>query len=132
MKLNQILHEGYEAYVIDDRMRATLAQRFPPKFPEWIGHHVTYRFGVQRTPDEPYGERVDIEVIGYAMEDGLEALVCKVNGEVRRPDGKIYHITWSLDRSKGMKPAMSNNLIAQHGFQYVDPVKIFGTLEYLD
>ena len=132
MKVKQVLREGYNAYVLDGQSRTKLAQRFPPKYPDWIGHHITVDFGVPKDPSLPYGDVADIKVIGYAEDDGIEALVVAVNGEAERPDGKTYHITWSLDRSKGRKPVDSKKLIADKGFTIVTPTNIAATLQYLN
>jgi hypothetical protein len=132
MKVYQLLHEGYNAYVLDEQSRNLLAKRFPPKYPEWIGHHVTVDFGVPKDPALPYGDVADIEVVGYAEDDGIEAFVVAVNGEIKRPDGKTYHITWSLDRTKGRKPVDSNNVIAARGFTKVTPIVAHATLQYLN
>lgn len=113
---------GYEAFELTPQARSTLAKLFPPKYPEFIGHHITHMFGVPMSHASSYGDTVDFEVIGYADDgEGLEALVVRPRvSRLSRPDGKIYHITWSLDRSKGMKPMMSNALVAR-GFQPVSP-----------
>ena len=102
--------ESYTAYVLDDASRELLAKRFPPKYPEFIGHHVTVQFGVPAETTPP--AEADLKVVGYKDSgDGLEALVVSVNGSTDRPDGSVYHITWSLDRSK-YKPVDSNKLLA--------------------
>ena len=102
--------EAYTAYVLDDASRELLAKRFPPKYPEVIGHHVTVQFGVPADAAPP--QPAALKVVGYKDSgDGLEALVVSVNGSTDRPDGSTYHITWSLDRSK-YKPVDSNKLLA--------------------
>lgn len=138
---------GYEAFVLTDSSRQQLKERFPPKYPEWIGHHVTFRFGVGPL-QEPYellmyqqlviaGYEQDrghtgIHVIGHTEDDGIEVLVCTLDGDSRRLDGKTYHITWSLDRSKGWKPADSNRVIAERGTTTpVDPIPIHAIFDYL-
>lgn len=120
MKVKQLLTEGYLAFTVPAQAREELAKRFPPKFPEFIGHHITYEFGVPTHFKVPEGTAT-IKVIGYAEEDGLEALVCTVEGRDLRSDGRRFHITWSLDRAKGKKPVMSNDLISRTGFSPVEP-----------
>lgn len=113
----------YTAYVLDPQSRDNLVKYFPPKYPEFIGHHVTEEFGVPKNampPESPHR----IEVVGYAEDDGIEALVVAVDGETKRPDGSTYHITWSLDRDKGRKPVHSNNVIKEKGYQRVGPIQI--------
>lgn len=128
---------GYEAFVLTEASRHQLLQLFPPKYPKVIAHHVTHRFGVQKV-ESPYDlvfygtPRCDLHVIGYTEEDGIEALVCTVDRGSRRPDGKTYHITWSLDPSKGKKPVDSNDMIARLGNRPVDPIRFCATLQYIE
>lgn len=114
MKLESLIY-GYEALALTPESRARLLKRFPPKFPKVIAHHVTYRFGVPESVKHPPGINdgpTPIEVIGYASDDRIEAVLVKVNGTSKRPDGKLFHVTLSLDPTKGAKPAMSNDLLA--------------------
>ena len=49
------------------------------------------------------------EVKGIVTDhDKIEALLATVSCNHVRPDGGFYHITHSLDRSKGAKPVHSN------------------------
>jgi hypothetical protein len=124
---------SYEAFVLTQESRERLAKQFPPKFPLWIGHHVTHRFGVPKTPNVPYGEQThgNFEVVGHASRaDGIEALVVRVVGKTSRPDGGTYHITWSLD-PKMFKPKDSNALLAR-GWTTVDPIGFQATFDYID
>jgi len=106
---------GYQAFELDAASRSHLAKIFPPKFPEFIGHHITYAFGVMSS--DPLPEASRIQVVGYACDpEGIEALVVSIDGTTERPDGKTFHITWSLDRSAGFKPVNSNDLIAKRGW----------------
>lgn len=132
MKLFELLTEGYTAYEVPKKIRQALAQRFPPKYPEFIGHHITNIFGVRNDGTIPVGRTATVEVNGYVDEPGLEALVVSVNGKSHRPDGKQYHITWSLDRSAGKKPVHSNNLIQRGSVQQVEPLKFDAILKFFD
>jgi hypothetical protein len=128
MKLEK-LFEMYTAYVLDDKSRRSLAKVFPPKYPEFVGHHITLKFGVPKDTKKP--RPADISIVGYADDgEGLEALVVSVNGKTIRPDGKTYHITWSLDRSKGRKPVQSNALV-QQGYQSTGEHPVNTTSEVL-
>lgn len=118
-----LLNEEYVALVLNDQTRATLVERFPPKYKDFIGHHITLKFGVPKDTDLPLQPR-DVKVVGYASDDSLEAFVVSVDGKVNRPDGSTYHITWSLDRSKGRKPVDSNKLLTK-GYQKLDnPINV--------
>lgn len=121
--------EGYTAYVLDDQSRELLASKFPPKYPKFIGHHVTVQFGVPKTTEPP--QPAVIKVIGRADSgDGLEALVVTVDGSVERPDGSRYHITWSLDPTV-YKPVDSNALLAKGKYTMNLPITIGATPQVL-
>lgn len=129
MKLNEfyLLNEYYIAYLLNDQTRQRLTELFPPKYPEFIGHHITLTFAKRDAPLPEMPKRA--RVVGHADNGiGLEALVVEIDGNIHRPDGKIFHITWSLDRTKGFKPVDSNTLVAQ-GYQPIDPVEIMVTPE---
>jgi len=114
---------SYIAFELDKKSRNILKQQFPPKYADFIGHHITYNPGAKKTDKIPH-EPKSVVVVGYADDgESIEALVVEVNGKALRPDGKAYHITWSIDRSKGRKPAHSNALVAQ-GFETVAPIGI--------
>lgn len=99
----------YTAYVLSDESRAQLEEKFPPLYPNFIGHHVTVAFGVPVDAEAP--EDAEVKVVGSIDSgDGLQALVVSVNGNNKRPDGGRYHITWSLDSEK-YAPKDSNELL---------------------
>ena len=111
--------ESHSAYVLSKKSRAKILATFPPKFPQVRAHHITVKFGLSKEDRVPH--QAKIEVIGYACDESLEALVVTVNAKERRPDGNIYHIT--LSHTANRKPAQSNNVIAQ-GWEPVDPFSI--------
>lgn len=120
---------GYTGWEITGHSRSELMSAFPPMFSDVIGHHITHEFGVRSDGPIP-SDDVDIQVVGYACdEDGLEALVVSIDGSTERPDGKTYHITWSLDRGAGFKPVHSNNLISE-GWSPVNPINISATARF--
>ena len=120
MRAKEILQEMYIAYELDKKSRRSLASIFPPKYPDFIGHHITYRMAKKNDLSLPSTPK-SIKVIGYANDgDSLEALVVEVNGKLHRPDGGLYHITWSLDKSKGRKAVQSNALV-QNGYERINP-----------
>jgi hypothetical protein len=122
---------GYVAIVISEGSREKLLQLVKPAFPDVIAHHVTVEFGIPK-PDTGLGDSTTVRVVGYVVEEGLEAVVVEVNGRLDRPDGKTYHITLSLDREKGKKPVDSNALIERDGFERIIPFTLKGTYEYLN
>lgn len=120
---------GYTGWEVSGHARSILQSTFPPRFSEFIGHHITHQFGVKSDAPLPDSD-AEIQVVGYACnEEGLEALVVSVNGSTTRPDGKTYHITWSLERDLGFKPAQSNALVAA-GWQAVNPINISATARF--
>jgi len=133
MKANEIFENakprsGYQAFEISAESRSRLAAQFAPKFPEFIGHHITYKMGVKS--DVPLPEATSFKVVGYACnEEGIEALVVEVDGTTVREDGKTYHITWSLDREAGFKPVKSNDLV-KNGWTNVPAINITATAKF--
>lgn len=124
MRKGEFLKEGYIAFELDEKSRNHLLSIFTPKYPKTIAHHITYAFGVPKDTELPM-QPSSIEVVGYADDgESIEALVVAIDGSVKRNDGKIYHITWSLDPEQGRKPVHSNDLIANHGYEKVSPIKI--------
>jgi hypothetical protein len=102
---------SYTAFVIDDRDRERLLRRYPPKFPDVYAHHVTFQMGCH---SKMLDNNPIIVITGYIQTDYLELMLVTVDGRHNRPDGSKYHITWSLDRSKGVKPMDSNKVIQQY------------------
>lgn len=109
----------YTAYVLSESERERLAKMFPPRFDEFIGHHITEQFGVPKGT-EPARQPVSFRVVGEKVkEDGLQVLVVAVNNRTKRLSGTgTYHITWSLDRSK-YKPVDSNEAIAKQDWESI-------------
>lgn len=129
MKMKKI-RTGYVAVLLDEVSRHKLLEVFPPQFPDVIAHHVTVVHGVPKPGEAFLGTKHTIKVIGHVSDDSLEALVVQLDGKLQRVDGKIYHITWSLDKAKGRKAMQSNDLIKAAGFVPVDAVTVTGTMQF--
>lgn len=101
----------FTGYAVSESTRKTLMGLFPPKYPEVIGHHITEKFGVKKTDPAPDAPET-VRVVGYA-DDGhkVEGFLVEVNGSTKRPSGGFYHLTWSIDRSKGAKPKDTNDIM---------------------
>ena len=113
---------GFLSYVLSDTSRNELLNLFKPQYADVICHHVTYDFAKKGAAMPPVAHTA--HVVGYADSgDGLEALVVEINGTTTRPDGKLFHITLSLDRAAKKKPFDSNNLVSK-GFDHVSPFSI--------
>ena len=120
---------GYHAFVLSDESRKKLLDAHPPTHPEVVTHHITHKFPAKHTDNLPEHPK-SVKVIGHAKEDGLEAFAVEVDGKTHRPDGSHYHITHSLDRSKGKKPVHSNQLINK-GYTKIDPIEIHTTSKFV-
>ena len=110
---------------LDRSQRGDLLERFPPQYADVDADHVTLQVNASRAPLPP---EVDATIIGHA-DDGhsLEAMVVRVDGTTDRPDGSIFHITWSLDKAKGRKARESNDLLKDRGWHRIDqpiPIRI--------
>jgi len=111
----------YAGWLLDPDDRASLLQRFPPRYPEVVAHHVTLKFGDrQAQPPRP----VEAEIVGEADDGrGVQAMVVRIDGTTDRPDGSTYHVTWSL--APGRDARESNNVIARRGWTWLpQPVRV--------
>jgi len=108
---------------LDRAMRDELLEKFPPRYPDADADHVTLQTKAWRAPLPP---EVDATIVGHADDgDSLEAMVVRIDGCTDRPDGSIFHITWSLDKAKGRKPRESNDLLKERGWHRLDhPIPI--------
>jgi hypothetical protein len=111
-------------WALDREQRKELLLQFPPKFPDVVADHVTLAAKVRRDAQLP-GPATG-EIVGRIDDGaGVEALVVTIDGTTDRPDGSIYHITWSLDKAKGRKAKESNDVIAKLGWSPIDlPVPV--------
>lgn len=75
---------------------------------------ITYEFGVSADAEIPPLPN-SVEVVGYASDGAIEALVVEVDGSSRRHDGSLYHITWSLE--PGLRKPVDSNRLVQEGWQ---------------
>lgn len=109
---------------LDEKDRVRLLERFPPEWPDVIANHVTLDAEAGDDPPLPFAVRAEI-VGGINDSEGLQAMVVAIDGSTDRPDGSTYHITWSLDRSRGREAIESNDVIADRGWRPLDdPVPI--------
>lgn len=103
---------------LDRAQRDELLRRFPPRYPDAIADHVTLRANAKGDPLPP---PIDAKIVGHADDgDSLEAMVVTVDGTPDRPDGSVFHITWSLDGAKGRRARESNDLLKQGGWRDLD------------
>ena len=99
---------------LDRSQREELLGRFPPRYRDAIADHVTLK---SNSESDPVPDDVMAEIVGRADDrDSLECMVVTVDGTTDRPDGSTFHITWSLDKSKGREARESNNLLKERGW----------------
>jgi hypothetical protein len=101
--------------------RERLLGLVPPRYAQPVAHHVTLK------PDATSEERAppvrEAAVVGVSDDGvGVQALVVELDGRTARPDGGVYHITWSLEPSR--RAVESNAVIATHGWAPMDPMSI--------
>lgn len=115
----------YIGYLLSEKSRNELMRKFPPIHPDVIGEHVTHTFGGVNE-DTPLPEQpTTAQVIGGSENDKVQCLIVRIDGSVKRPDGKTFHITWSIDRSRGARPVDSNTCIIENGIYRIDkPIDI--------
>lgn len=102
---------SYNGWMVPDTQRALVLAQFPPRFAVVKATHVTLEFETKEIPAD-----ASIEIVGYATDDvGVEALICRVDGETERPDGLIFHLTLSVAEDRASKE--SNEVIATHGWK---------------
>ncbi|WP_298286319.1 hypothetical protein [Novosphingobium sp.] len=95
--------------------RAALLADLPPTYPRVIADHVTLAVDGKDAPTP-----VETAVIIGRSDDGkgVEAMVVALNGSTARPDGKIWHVTWSL--ADGRTARESNDVIAALGWTEIE------------
>lgn len=109
---------------LDRGQRETLIRHFPPKYRNIVADHVTL---ARAAADAPLPQEKEGEIIGRADDGrGVEAMVVRIGGTADRPDGSIYHITWSLEDGRAAKES-NDVLAAQRWIEFDEPVPI--TLE---
>ena len=116
--------EGVIGWKLDREQRKELLQQFPPRYGEVDADHVTLR--TEAADDAPLPEETEGEIIGRADDGrGVEAMVVAIAGTSDRPDGSVYHITWSL--GPGREAQESNDVLAARDWLSLDlpmPVRL--------
>lgn len=116
---------GFVCWELAQESRDILMAMFQPIYPDIEAHHVTIEYGVPS--DYPIPLITSSEVVGEAYDRGVQALVVAINGSVARPDGKTYHLTWSIDRAAGKHPSNSNDLLRRGWWPLKTPIPIILT-----
>ena len=112
----------YTGWLLPEKERAKLLQKFPPHYHDVIAHHITLRMGEGDLPLE-----TSAKIVG-TMDDGqgCQVMAVSINGSTKRPDGKMFHITLSIDRDNhNRKPVDSNNVLEEFGWlELYQPINI--------
>jgi hypothetical protein len=99
----------YSGWALTNRCRVLAALTrlgVPPAFPDRIDcEHITRAY-----PDTTAPAPARARIVGVATGARVQALVAEVCGTTARPDGRVYHITYSL--AEGAAPVESNDLLA--------------------
>lgn len=116
--------DGVIGWKLDREQRKELLQQFPPAYPQVDADHVTLR--TKAAPDAPLPDEDVGEIVGRVDDGaGVEAMVVAIGGTTGRPDGSLYHITWSL--LPGREAQESNDVLASLRWTAFDlpmPVKL--------
>jgi hypothetical protein len=111
-------------WALERGQRKELLQQFPPVYANVVADHVTLRPKSSAHAPLP-GETLG-EIVGRGDDgQGVEALVVAIGGSTERPDGSIYHITWSL--GPGRKARESNDVLRGGKWEAIElpmPVKL--------
>jgi hypothetical protein len=108
---------GVIGWKLDREQRKELLQQFPPRYANVDADHVTLRAGASR--DAPLPGETGGEIVGRADDgQGVEAMVVAIGGTTERPDGSVYHITWSL--GPGRRAQESNDVLASREWTPLD------------
>ncbi len=111
----------YTGWLVDPAEREALLARFPPLYERVVAHHVTLKFGGGEAGSP--GE-VTAQIVGEVDDGaGVQALIVAIDGSSARPDGGVFHITWSL--ADGREARESNDVIAARPWAPLDtPVPV--------
>jgi len=105
---------------LDRKLRESLLEQLPPRYPEVIADHVTLDAKAIDVEPPPVSSA---RIVGRADENrGVEAMVVELEGSLDRPDGSTWHVTWSL--GPGRTARESNDVIAAQGFVPIEPVAL--------
>lgn len=97
---------------LDRAQRAALLDPFPPRYSNAVADHVTFTVHGS-TPPPHAGEAF---IVGHVDDgQGVEAMIVAIGGSTERPDGKVWHITWSL--ADGRAARESNDVISEHDWR---------------
>jgi hypothetical protein len=109
---------GYRVLDRDALLAALSDAGFPASFDRIVAEHVTYAY-----PDPTCAPAArNVRIVGHAKADGVQALLVEIDGTSARPDGKLFHLTYSL--APGRKPVESNRLLETVAIEPLTPITV--------
>lgn len=107
----------YTAFQLPEDERTRLLKALPPTYPLVKADHITHRIGVNDF-DDLFAPQ-EVLVTGIVDDDnGIQALIVTINGQTHKPDGRPYHITWSLDPEQTLAAPLQTPTDAMNGTTY--------------
>lgn len=83
----------YTGLFLDQQTQDMLRHLFPPRFPNVRGDHITLAVHDVGWPSfQPFNT---MHIYRHIYDNGMEAFQCSADGNMFRPDGIPYHITYS-------------------------------------
>jgi hypothetical protein len=109
----------YSALALTKESRNNVFKIYPPTFSLVKCDHVTVNYPAKDEDAKYHNHSFTVLVVGYKIDRGLgvECLVVQVNGQTRRTDGCLYHLTLSLDSNKKAKAVLSNHVLSDYQYQ---------------
>jgi hypothetical protein len=105
------------------------SDKFNPLHSVEKAHHMTIRFGKQDVAALPLGQTVKLKVVGYAYNEGVQAVHVQVEDATLDIANTFPHVT--VSHSSQGKPKDSNPLLeSTEGGLKVDGPVLFGTVGY--
>lgn len=111
---------GYVCWLLDGKDREQLLELIPPEFANVYAHHITLVYDVHHA--FPLPTTTEGKIVGEIMDAGVQTLVVEIDGTTIRPDGKTFHITWSLE--DGKFPSNSNDILTKGWWPLPIPIDI--------
>lgn len=121
---------SYTAFNLNEKSKSKLLELFPPKYNRVCADHVTLDMGINNVSKimTRYPNPL-VTVYGYVTDgDSIETVLVSLNNDITRKDGRKFHITLSLDPSKGRKPVDSNKIIELYDFLPIDHFNLTGEI----
>lgn len=101
------MRRGYTGWKVPDIEQWKKRLLMPCAYQRVLIHHCTHTFGVDESFPLPL--KVPAYILGFADDGtGVQCAILEMGGTSQRPDGSVFHITWSI--ADGRKAVESNEL----------------------